>query len=229
MAASRGAPLRPLASCQASQAESGRCRDPLERVDLRELARRCCEHLRAEAWLLDARDLMRATLAVLTYRLAGVSEEERGTPNLAAACMADSIAEATEQVRAEDRRKLEAGFPGLHAGGDRARHLSLNLGVHPDRARRACVLFNGLPREARRVFFALLIERLEFVECLEQGLASSVEGLKSLLSLAMESLHGERALGRGASPRTDLERSLHRRSGSESCACDPSRRGPRRP
>ncbi|MFT4540215.1 MAG: hypothetical protein ACI835_002664 [Planctomycetota bacterium] len=169
------------------------------RTDWTRVADRCSAFMREEALLLDTPKLMSALAAIIAYR----GPVDQAIEELEAPVFRDVMSEASELANLEDEKQLEAGFHGLPLSSDRARILSLDLGVHPDRARRVCVLFNGLPPNRRRILFALMLERIEPVKAVERGLAPSLSILKRHFRQAMQTLHGALACGESA-PNLDL-------------------------
>ena len=96
------------------------------------------------------------------------------------------IDEAIEDLLFQDVVRMEAKAPYIQEDYDFLLHF---LGIHPDRALKAAIAFNGLSDLARRTFFDLLVFHRSIAECLEDGLGP-LDLLRYRAQLAVYSLLG---------------------------------------
>ncbi|MBK7645319.1 MAG: hypothetical protein IPJ19_20165 [Planctomycetes bacterium] len=121
--------------------------DPLE------IAPRCTEFLREEAWLIDAERMTLRSFACTAYAAVGY----RGAPPLSEWLHA-RLHEAARQLLEEEQEAVQSGVPTSRQAEQHLRFLADALGVEFPIARRACVALNSLRREPRRTVWAVLIE-----------------------------------------------------------------------
>ncbi len=96
------------------------------------------------------------------------------------------IDEAMQDLLFQDVVRMEAKAPYVQEDYDFMLHF---LGIHPDRALKAAIAFNGLSDLARKTFFDLLVYHRSIAECLEDGLGP-LELLRYRGQLAVYSLLG---------------------------------------
>jgi hypothetical protein len=132
--------------------------DPLE------IRARCRERLEEEALLLSLHRLHLRALA----RAAHGAPRYRGSPPLAVwlrTCIDRSIDDLLDEDRDEERSFSLTDGELEHPYA----FIADLLQCEPELARSACVAFNALPREDRRTFFAIVIERTPLVRFVAQG------------------------------------------------------------
>ena len=132
--------------------------DPLE------IRARCRERLEEEALLLSLHRLHLRALA----RTAHGAPRYRGSPPLDAwlrTCIDQSIADLLEEDRDEERSFALSDGELEHPYA----YIADLLQCEPELARSACVAFNALPRDDRRTFFAVVIERTPLIRFVAQG------------------------------------------------------------
>jgi hypothetical protein len=94
-------------------------------------------------------------------------------------CVARSARELVEEQLDEERGR---GRLEDSPDGDYYHALGAHLGIEPELARTTCARINGLAERERRVFHALVIERVSPEECARRGLGSEDAVLESFRS-----------------------------------------------
>lgn len=92
------------------------------------------------------------------------------------ACALHASKELIEEQFEEERRRVplsESPDGGYYEA------LGARAGIDPALARATCVRVNGLPIGDRRVFFALVVERVSVEECVRRGLGSEDSVLRT--------------------------------------------------
>jgi hypothetical protein len=149
--------------------------DPL---GLEERARR---HLEEQALLLDPERLFLRAVARAAF--AG-ARRDGAAPS--AAWLDDQVERAAADLRAEDRADERAGAD-TDPGEARYAFLAEALGVVPEVARRACVVFNDLPWRVRRAWWLAVVERRSLERCATEGLGT-LEQVRAHLRRALLTL-----------------------------------------
>ncbi len=152
------------------------------------------DRLAQRALLLDPERLLARAGARTAYAVHG-SRIQVPTREFVLGC----IDEAIEELVREDHESERSSQP-LAAHDQRFDFLADALGVRVEKARRACVVFNELPDEVRRAYWALVIEGRSVARCGSLGLGSpeEVEGNVKRALLALSLLEDPGPQGRGS-------------------------------
>jgi hypothetical protein len=133
------------------------------------LERRVRRYLGERALLLDAERLFLRAVARAAFAAARWNGDTRLEPWLDA-----QIVRAASDLMDEDRAAEREGTPPVSTES-RYAFLAEALGVEPDVARRACVVFNDLPERVRRVWWAAVVERSSLERCVSRGLGTPAD------------------------------------------------------
>ena len=179
------------------------CRDPKEILarlahgDPLHLYERCAQQTRERCLLIDVDRLFELALAVVATTAAVVPGDRVGTSDW----MNSQIDRAIDSILNEDQETERRAVDPCDPEDPSFALVRDVFGVEPTLARSVTVVFNGLPRRIRRVFFALVVEARSIDECVEEGLGN-VESLRTSVR------HAFRVLGH-------LDDSHDRSSGKE--------------
>ena len=138
--------------------------------------------LKAKALLLDAE---RWTLRSMA-RVAFAAPRWDGTSALLE-WIDQQVDRAASDLLDEDRAALHQP-PAQEESDSRYAFLTQALGIEPEIALRACVVFNDLPDHVRRAFWALVVEGKSFARCVSEGLGTreqvQADGRRALTALS---------------------------------------------
>jgi hypothetical protein len=147
------------------------------------LEQRARGHLEQQALLLDPERLFLRAVARAAF--AGARRDDA---ELSGAWIDSQVERAAADLMDEDRAAERAGA-ATDPGEARYAFLADALGVVPEVARRACVVFNDLPRRVRRAWWLAVVERRPLERCVIEGLGTPqqvrADLRRALLTLSM--------------------------------------------
>ncbi|MCB9902931.1 MAG: hypothetical protein H6831_00845 [Planctomycetes bacterium] len=121
--------------------------DPLD------FAGRTLQRIRERALLMDSARLAMRSMAYVAH----AGRAYRGEPSLAQ-WIDQQIDRAIQDFLEEDAYEEASGKPLGEPVDERYAFLVDLLGIPPAKARKACIVFNGLPNKDRRTFWAVCVE-----------------------------------------------------------------------